>query len=325
MATFDPTRSLTIRKAVYTRIEALWREIKTDIRKTFETNNLGLITQQVALPSEFAGLSNSEKVAAFQRYFDRLTAEKVVSTYKPIPTEILIAARSTTKGVERALRNMDIFDAITLGLAHAYNSGAVSTYLQAKSIFPVLEDSAVAAQTIGGGVSATLGSTVAGVFTNNVHLQRFELMRRKSFDLLLGTRGLASSQVSAALSAGIIRGENPNKIARTMNRRVDSIGLVRSRRIARTEIIRSHNEGAIEEGKLLSELSGETIYYRWSTRLDGRERDAHKRRNGKAFTRKRALALIGEPNCRCGVRPTRLMKGEKASKLQRSLDSNPVR
>jgi hypothetical protein len=85
--------------------------------------------------------------------------------------------------------------------------------------------------------------------------------------------------------------------------RIDKIGKVRGRLIARTEIIKAHQTAAIQEAELLEAETGYTINMEWSTCIDGRERPTHHDRNNKIYTKEKVQTLLGEPNCRCSVSP----------------------
>jgi len=109
-------------------------------------------------------------------------------------------------------------------------------------------------------------------------------------------------QMSGVLAMGMAEGRSPYDIAYKLKDRVDAI-ITRARLIARTEVVHTHNEAAMNEFESLEGIVGETIYVQWWTALDERVRATHAARHGKVFKRKTAQGLIGEPNCRCALLP----------------------
>ena len=141
------------------------------------------------------------------------------------------------------------------------------------------------------------------VFANPAHVDRAELIYTRVYSQLKGVTEAMEQQISRILADGIIQGLNPTVIAKNLNDRVDKIGKVRARLIARTEIVSAHNVATLQEAEILEKTIGQPIKVVWQTALDGRERDTHRARNRKVYTQKEALPLLGEPNCRCSVTP----------------------
>lgn len=62
-------------------------------------------------------------------------------------------------------------------------------------------------------------------------------------------------------------------------------------------------------------ITGEDVKMRWITQGDERVRTTHALRNGKLYSPKAALNLLGEPNCRCRVEP--MVKGEDEKEYEK--------
>ena len=139
--------------------------------------------------------------------------------------------------------------------------------------------------------------------TNPKVLRSAEILYARAYEQLRGVTDTMAQQISRELSDGLLRGDNPTVVAKAMRDRVNKIGKVRSRLIARTEIIRAYSLGGIAEGDNLGEMTGNEIRYRWIAALDSRVRDKHRHWHGKIFTRQEVLNRIGEPNCRCTQAP----------------------
>ncbi len=137
--------------------------------------------------------------------------------------------------------------------------------------------------------------------TNLHHIERAELIFQRVYSELKGVTEVMSSQISRELANGMIRGENPKKVAARMTDRVDKIGISRARLIARTEIVESHNQASINEADILARETGVEIRMQWITAIDGRERPSHRERHNQIYDRDKVSSMLGEPNCRCSV------------------------
>lgn len=88
-------------------------------------------------------------------------------------------------------------------------------------------------------------------FFRPVTIERVKLLITRSLNELEGMTDAIATQVQRTLADGFIRGENPFDIARRINKDVDQIGLKRAQAIARSEVVRAYNEGALEGMELL--------------------------------------------------------------------------
>jgi SPP1 gp7 family putative phage head morphogenesis protein len=112
-----------------------------------------------------------------------------------------------------------------------------------------------------------------------------------------GVTEAMNGYLSRELALGMAGGQSPYAIARRINERVDKIGIVRARMIARTEIIQSHNEAALNEYERAEIEIGETVKVEWVATMDNRVRPHHAERDGKIYDRSVAREMLGEPNC----------------------------
>ena len=143
----------------------------------------------------------------------------------------------------------------------------------------------------------------AVAFNRPFHANRVALLYTRSFNGMRGVTEAMKSQMAAVLATGIAEGRSPYDIAYKLRDRVDKIGITRSRLIARTETVRAHNEGSLNEYEALEGIVGEPIMVQWWTALDERVRATHQERHGRVYTLERARELVGEPNCRCALLP----------------------
>ena len=145
------------------------------------------------------------------------------------------------------------------------------------------------------------GVPPASVYASAAHLERAQVMFVRAFDSLKGVTQAMEQQISEVLTDGIIKGKGIKRIAYDLNDRVEKVGKVRSRLLARTEIIRSHNVASIQEAQRLQNAIGVEVKMKWLTAQDERVRPVHRTRHDKVYTKQKAMQLIGEPNCRCSV------------------------
>jgi SPP1 gp7 family putative phage head morphogenesis protein len=92
-------------------------------------------------------------------------------------------------------------------------------------------------------------------FGRPVAVEKVKLLAGRSFDDLEDITSTMSNRMVRALADGLVRGQGPREIARTLAAEVD-IGRGRAETIARTEIIRSHAEGQLEA---LEQLGVESV------------------------------------------------------------------
>ena len=83
-------------------------------------------------------------------------------------------------------------------------------------------------------------------FSRPVSKERVKLLAARTFNDLSGVSDAMATQMQRTLVDGFIKGESPFEIARALNHDVDNIGIKRAKTIARTEIVRAHNEGQLD-------------------------------------------------------------------------------
>lgn len=94
--------------------------------------------------------------------------------------------------------------------------------------------------------NGTRAQFLESAFARPPAVERVKLLASRAFNELQGVTDQMAVQMQRTLVDGFIRGDSPFVIARDLNRNVDDIGIKRARTIARTEVVRSHNEGALE-------------------------------------------------------------------------------
>jgi SPP1 gp7 family putative phage head morphogenesis protein len=148
-------------------------------------------------------------------------------------------------------------------------------------------------------VAATGQGSIQGLFFQPFHADRVGMIYSRTFDSLKGITAAMDGHISRELALGLAQGKGPEAMARAINKKIDNIGIVRSRMIARTEVVQTFNEAALNEYEQAELITGRSIDVIWNTSLDERVRDRHILRHGKRYKREVARGLLGEPNCRC--------------------------
>lgn len=145
---------------------------------------------------------------------------------------------------------------------------------------------------------------VTKAFTRPFHADRVGLAFTRVYDELEGVSDEMARQMSRTLADGLSQGWPPAKIAKALNNRVDVIGIVRARMIARTETIRAHAEASLntyEEAGVL----GVGVQAEWRTAQDTAvcaQCDEASRSGPYSINDARGMIPL-HPNCRCAWLP----------------------
>lgn len=148
---------------------------------------------------------------------------------------------------------------------------------------------------------------IQNVFNAPKHVDGVAMVFTRAYSELQGVTEQMSQQMSRELADGLAQGENPRKIARRLNDRIDKVGISRARTIARTETVRAHNEGSLNRyGSVENRLDGLTVIAEWSTAGDNRVCVICRSFQGQQFDLSDARGRIpAHPNCRCTWVPVR--------------------
>ncbi|MHA1809349.1 MAG: phage minor head protein [Candidatus Heimdallarchaeaceae archaeon] len=283
----DPTRTIVLRKKFSSQMYNRFSKLKGLIRKAVvDEDVLGLkntpqnfkILQDLTTPGQkaFAFRTSEEKVSAFMAWLHEM-----------IGNEVLEMVQGPGIGRE-PWANMYIRSAYQKGLSEAYARLKKEGVEVSEQILPI-----------------------SSSFYLPFHAERIGLIYSRVWSDLTGVTQVMETQISRILALGLAQGENPEKIARRLNDRISKIGITRARLIARTEIVRSHNLGALAEYEQAEKTIGKKVNVRWWTALDERVRGnpdgkypnaipSHWNRHDKVYTREDAEELLGDPNCFIG-------------------------
>ena len=309
LAQKDPTRTITLRKKFIVDITRRYSELKRAIKKSVVDNDcFGLKDPVFGIPliledltpieqQKFKYLRDDQKVQGFMDWLDEQEEKGVLEkTIRP----------SALPVGEEPWSNVYIQSSYQKGMVKGRNE---------------LRVAGVNVPTYG-----PTGESLSAVFNQPFHANRVGLIYTRCFDQLKGVTRAMDGQISRVLARGLAEGRGVLDIARNINDRVDKIGVNRSRLIARTEIVQTHNEASLAEYEAAERLVEEPILVQWWSALDEVVRPTHGThggRHGKVFTRKEGQALLGEPNCRCSLLPyIESVHGPKGTARKRAIEKH---
>lgn len=165
----------------------------------------------------------------------------------------------------------------------------------------------------GGGVSDFYKGTkyqfLQSSFAQPETVEKVQLLASRVFTELKGVTDTMSQKITRDLTEGLSRGDNPYTIAKQLASGVDSVGEVRARAIARTEIVRAHNEGQLDalEGLGVEEVG---VMVEWSTAMNACKLCTPL--EGVTITLKEARGMLPRHvNCRCSWIPANVGESTK--------------
>lgn len=265
----DPTLTLTLRRQAVSAFNRRFRELKTLLNQSIRDNDaLGFddnfaINATPASPNQFVFFSDAEKIPAFMAWL-------------------------------RTQENEIIFDNAAAADGFWFNEFINRSYVRgAEKARALLEPFLI-------DFPLYLNTPILGL---PKHIDRLALLHTRSFQELKGINEAMDQQISRILSEGLLEGRGAGDIGKDIANRVDKVGRSRARLLARTEIIRAHNEASIAEAEQISTLIGEDVLLQCNTANDERVRSRHRFWHRVVYTVKEARSRIGEPNCRCAFTP----------------------
>jgi len=275
----DPTNTGGIIRAYIADFNRRWRKIIDLIVETVVVNNalhLGeplsdifeLVAAQAAGPFQFR--QDAGKVEDFNNWLSNL-----------LDDDVLEVRRSSTGRVTNNSKWQDTFvrSAYSRGLNHAEQA------LRSQGI-PF--DS----------------RTVSDLFNAPLHRGALELLYTRQFTDLQGITTEVSDQISRVLTEGLATGQGPLDMARTMRKRIEVIGMTRSKVLARTEIIRVHAESTLNRYQDAG-VDQVTVFAEFVTAGDDRVcQTCQDLETGEAIALNEARGVIPvHANCRCAWLP----------------------
>lgn len=226
------------------------------------------VSDDAVRPGEFVFRQSKDKVTGFMRWLKEQERKEILGVREGANLE---------SAAEKAWSNLYI--------ANAYQKG--------------ITDAGEKLRDAGADVA---GSWVEEAFTRPIHADRVGLAYTRTFSELQGITEAMDKAISRELATGLANGANPVQIAREISKKVDSIGIVRARTLARTEVINAHAQATLN-GFEEAGIEGVEVEAEWLTAEDACPL-CEAAAAGGTYTIAEARGLIPlHPNCRCAWAP----------------------
>lgn len=285
---YDPSHTIVLRNAFARNMNSRFIKLRGLIRKAIiDRDCFGMrkvVTQQLPGTRQFDFVRSSDKVEAFMDWL-RSQIERGILEVEYFP--------QVGFGIEAPWTNLYIKDSYERGVVRARYE-----MIHAGYVIPTLEET--------GGLLASMSIPM--------HVDRVGLLYSRVFSDLRGITSTMDTQISRILSQGMIDGLGPRQIARQLTRTIsgpvgdlgltDTLGRFipaqrRAEILTRTEIIRAHAEGQLQEFENWGVL-GVKVKAEFKTAGDDRVCPICKTMEGKIYSIKEASGIIPvHPQCRC--------------------------
>ena len=293
---YDPTRTTALRNAFAIDFRRRFKELAAVVAiGVYQNDCFGLKerlhTFQMAPPPReaYAFLRSQEKIAAFMKWLEKQVELGILTIHD---------LDQIGTAVETLWTNKYIFDSYKRGVLRArYEMSRLGV-----DIPPI--------ETVGGIV------TLLGL---PMHLDRLGLLYTRLFTDLKGITAAMDSQISRILAQGLADGDGPRLLARKLVSTINGTGMGelgitdtlgrfipaarRAEILARTEIIRAHHLGTIQEYRNQG-LFNIVVKAEWKTAGDDRVCTRCASLEGRVFTLDEIEPMIPlHPQCRCIALP----------------------
>lgn len=284
----DPTRTRTLRENFASKLSGCYKRVAVKVRqKIVKENffNVHKVSETPPLRILSGAVLENPVLNAFEYRWDESKIDEFITWLERTFQEEVLFATTGPPVIGFSGRWTDLY------IDSAYQQG--------------IRESRLEFQRAGHGVPGygVSGQTLTAAFNQPIHVGPLLSLYTRVWTDLKGVNAATASQISRVLALGIAEGKGIESVAREMVDRCDKIGRTRARLIARTELVRAFNEAKLNEYKAHEIRSGETVKVQWWTALDERVRDSHRERHGKVYTKRVAVGMLGEPNCRCSLLP----------------------
>lgn len=289
---YDPSHTTTLRNLFARQMRVRFDKLKREIYDAIVTKDgFGLqenITVFQITPRQFSFPTNKKKIEEFMKWLKLQINRDILSTmYMP----------QLGNALAEEWTNLYILDSYKRGVIRARAEMRNAGY-----DVPSIEQS--------GGIDV--------IMQTPIHMDRVGILYIRAFEDLKGITSAMSSQISRVLAQGMIDGDNPRVIARKLLKVItgegkdlavtDSLGRFipakrRAEMLARTEIIRAHHKGMIQEMRNWG-IEGVHVLAEFRTAGDERVCEQCGAMQGTTYTLDEAENLIPvHPMCRCIVIP----------------------
>jgi len=288
---YDPTRTTTLRNLFAQKMTNRFTKVRREVVEAIVENDVFGLKQPTVFqtrPGQFDFPTSEQKIEEFMRWLRTMANEGLLSV-----TTISQIGRSMEE------RWTDLY------IEDSYKRGVIRARQEMKNAgmnVPLMEQT--------GGISASMSTPM--------HLERVGILFIRTYEDLKGVSDAMAGQISRVLSQGFIDGDNPRLIASKLNHVISGMGSDlgitdtlgryipaqrRAEMIARTEVIRAHHKGMVQEYRNWG-VEGVNVLAEFRTAGDRRVCSICSGMQGNTYTLDEAENIIPvHPLCRCIVLP----------------------
>lgn len=161
------------------------------------------------------------------------------------------------------------------------------------------------------------------VLRGRTTVDRLKILRTQAAQKIKSLNEFLTSKVVDSITEGMINGEHPSVIARTIVKELPEVTKTQATRIVRTEVIRAHAEGALDSMEALG-VESIGVLVEWSTAGDGKVCPKCRPLEGIIIPIARAHGMFPRhPNCRCTPIPAfvKFNRDKLRAAVQKSLEA----
>lgn len=294
----DPTRTATLRRKFEVELIARFERLKTKLRKYLLADDR-LELKALVGNARFKFNARPERIEEFRKWLATQVEDEILGD--PNTNEYAWWDRFIAEGYRQGAGRA--FDDTMKPYARGYaKTGGVSDFYKGTK-YQFLQSS----------------------FTQPETVEKVQLLAGRVFTELKGVTDAMSQKMTRDLTEGLARGENPLTIAKWLTEGVDSVGEVRARAIARTEIIRAHSEAALDAMEALG-VEEIGVMVEWSTAMNACK--LCRPLEGIVMTIKEARGMFPRHvGCRCSPVPANTgesLKGQVRGKanIEKAIDKS---
>lgn len=282
----DPTRTASIVRAYEKDIVGRMKRLAKRIREVVVDDDcFGLVNKMTVFEQDrkdpVANVFLGKELVKNERFVFSTTEEKVAAFMDWLSDEVDEGILEVTKRDGRKIVARNAWQ---------------DTYV--RSTYQKGLDQSNAALLKAGIQTGVTSSTIGHLFYRPFHADRVGVIYTRNFNQLRGITDAMDQGISRVLAEGMSKGLNPAQIAKNITEKVQNIGIIRGRVLARTEVINAHAEATLN---LFQEygLNNVAIKAEWSTAGWGVCPKCIDE-EGTVYTVEKARGLIPfHPNCRC--------------------------
>lgn len=277
----DPSRTKTLRGKFERELTRRFNKLQRAIKKILvDEDRFGLLNKRrpTVNAREWADLTDAQKMERFTEFLEQETGFHIVAEDDRFWEQYV--QDGYEKGAGRAFTDVN---------KRKFATGDQAFMAGRKSQF----------------VGTMLGAPES--------VDKIKFLASRTLSDLTGVTDVMRTQIKRHLMDGLVQGQNPNVIARSLRDQM-GINLKRAKTIARTEVIRAHAEGQLDAMEQMG-IEQVGVMVEWSTAGDTRVCPLCSDVNGIVLRIKEAHNLIPRhPNCRCAFVPANVGENKKGQK-----------